>query len=117
MPIPFTRRPASRGVSADPHGQRGGGLLPRLRSVAPLTATRDGNRLGGWFTLAQRHPWYRWANLAVAAYLPQRIKGFAPYLPSNAGGTIWGAGKLFGGHQLGPWTGFGVVPVEHEVSA
>jgi hypothetical protein len=32
-------------------------------------------------------------NLAVAAYLPQRIKGFAPYLPSNAGGTIWGLGS------------------------
>jgi len=45
----------------------------------------------------------------VAAYLPQGIKGFAPYLPSNAGGTIWGAGKLFGGHQLGPWTGFAVL--------
>src|SRR5260370_19181352 len=26
----------------------------------------------------------------VAAYLPQSINGFAPYLPSNAGGTIWG---------------------------
>jgi len=45
----------------------------------------------------------------VAAYLPQSIKGFTPYLPSNAGGTIWGAGKLFGGHQLGPWTGFAVL--------
>jgi ABC-2 type transport system permease protein len=45
----------------------------------------------------------------VAAYLPQSIKGFAPYLPSNAGGDIWGAGKLFGGHQLGPWTGFAVL--------
>jgi ABC-2 type transport system permease protein len=45
----------------------------------------------------------------VTAYLPQGIKGFAPYLPSNAGGTIWGAGKLFGGHQLGPWTGFAVL--------
>jgi ABC-2 type transport system permease protein len=45
----------------------------------------------------------------VAAYLPQSIKGFAPYLPSNAGGTIWGAGKLFGGHQLSPWTGFAVL--------
>jgi len=29
----------------------------------------------------------------VAAYLPQSIKGFAPYLPSNAGGTIWGPGS------------------------
>jgi ABC-type transport system involved in multi-copper enzyme maturation permease subunit len=45
----------------------------------------------------------------VAAYLPQSIKGFAPWLPSNAGGDIWGAGKLFGGHQLGPWTGFAVL--------
>jgi hypothetical protein len=45
----------------------------------------------------------------VAAYLPQSIKGLTPYLPSNAGGTIWGAGKLFGGHQLGPWAGFAVL--------
>jgi hypothetical protein len=48
-------------------------------------------------------------NLAVAAYLPQRIKGFAPYLPSNAGGTIWGLGSCSGGYQLGPWTGFAVL--------
>jgi ABC-2 type transport system permease protein len=45
----------------------------------------------------------------VAAYLPASIKGFAPYLPSNAGGDIWGAGKLFGGQQLGPWAGFAVL--------
>ena len=45
----------------------------------------------------------------VAAYLPQGIKGFVPYLPSNAGGTIWGAGKLFGGHQLSPWAEFAVL--------
>ena len=45
----------------------------------------------------------------AGAYLPQSIKGFLPYLPSNAGGTVWGAGKLFGGHQLGPWTGFAVL--------
>ena len=45
----------------------------------------------------------------VAAYLPASIKGFAPYLPSNAGGTIWGAGKLFGGNQLSPWAGFAVL--------
>jgi hypothetical protein len=32
-------------------------------------------------------------QLAVAAYLPQRIKGFAPYLPSNAAGNIWGPGS------------------------
>jgi ABC-2 type transport system permease protein len=45
----------------------------------------------------------------VTAYLPPSIKGFAPYLPSNAGGDVWGAGKLFGGYQLGPWTGFAVL--------
>jgi len=45
----------------------------------------------------------------VAAYLPHNISGFAPYLPSNAGGALWGAGKLFGGHQLGPWAGFAVL--------
>jgi ABC-2 type transport system permease protein len=45
----------------------------------------------------------------VTSYLPHSIKGFAPYLPSNAGGDLWGAGKLFGGHQLGPWTGFAVL--------
>jgi ABC-2 type transport system permease protein len=44
-----------------------------------------------------------------AAYLPHQISGFGPYLPSNAGGAIWGAGKIFGGHQLGPWTGFAVL--------
>jgi ABC-type transport system involved in multi-copper enzyme maturation permease subunit len=45
----------------------------------------------------------------VTAYLPHNIQGFAPYLPSNAGGALWGAGKLFGGNQLGPWTGFAVL--------
>ena len=45
----------------------------------------------------------------VTAYLPHSIQGFAPYLPSNAGGAVWGAGKLFGGHQLGPWNGFAVL--------
>jgi ABC-2 type transport system permease protein len=45
----------------------------------------------------------------VTNYLPHSIKGFAPYLPSNAGGDLWGAGKLFGGHQLSPWTGFAVL--------
>ena len=44
----------------------------------------------------------------VAAYLPHSISGFTPYLPSNAGGALWGAGKLFGGHQLAPWPGFAV---------
>ncbi|MGH3196355.1 MAG: ABC transporter permease subunit [Streptosporangiaceae bacterium] len=45
----------------------------------------------------------------VTAYLPHSIQGFAPYLPSNAGGAVWGAGKLFGGHELGPWAGFAVL--------
>ena len=45
----------------------------------------------------------------VTNYLPHSITGFAPYLPSNAGGDLWGAGKLFGGHQLSPWTGFAVL--------
>jgi ABC-type transport system involved in multi-copper enzyme maturation permease subunit len=44
----------------------------------------------------------------VAAYLPG-IKGLVPYLPSSAGGTIWGAGKLFGGHQLSSWAGFALL--------
>ncbi|HEY5362382.1 MAG TPA: ABC transporter permease subunit [Streptosporangiaceae bacterium] len=45
----------------------------------------------------------------VTNYLPHSIQGFAPYLPSNAGGDLWGAGKLFGGQQLAPWTGFAVL--------
>jgi ABC-2 type transport system permease protein len=45
----------------------------------------------------------------VAAYLPHPISGLAPYLPSNAGGAIWGAAKVFGGHPLGPWAGFAVL--------
>jgi ABC-2 type transport system permease protein len=45
----------------------------------------------------------------VTAYLPASIKTVTPWLPSNAGGDIWGAGKLFGGHQLGPWAGFAVL--------
>ena len=27
----------------------------------------------------------------VAAYLPHSITGFVPYLPSNAGGALWGS--------------------------
>ncbi len=45
----------------------------------------------------------------VTNYLPHSIQALVPYLPSNAGGDIWGAGKLFGGHQLGPWNGFAVL--------
>jgi ABC-2 type transport system permease protein len=38
--------------------------------------------------------------------LPQNIRGFAPYLPSNAGGALWGS-PLGTAHALSPWTGFG----------
>jgi hypothetical protein len=42
--------------------------------------------------------------VSVAA-LPQNIRGFAPYLPSNAGGALWGS-PLGSAHALSPWTGF-----------
>ena len=42
----------------------------------------------------------------VMDYLPHSIKGFAPYLPSNAGGALWGS-PLNG--ALSPWTGFAVL--------
>ncbi len=45
----------------------------------------------------------------VAAYLPHSITGFAPYLPSNAGGALWGAGEAVRRDSLGPWTGFAVL--------
>ena len=44
----------------------------------------------------------------VVGALPHKITGFAPYLPSNAGGTLWG-NPLTTGHELGPWTGFAVL--------
>jgi len=37
--------------------------------------------------------------------LPQNIRGFAPYLPSNAGGALWGS-PLGSANALSPWTGF-----------
>jgi len=42
----------------------------------------------------------------VVAALPQKITGFAPYLPSNAGGVLWGS-PLGSAQALSPWTGFG----------
>ena len=42
----------------------------------------------------------------VVGALPQNIRGFAPYLPSNAGGALWGS-PLNG--ALSPWTGFAVL--------
>ena len=44
----------------------------------------------------------------VVGALPHKITGFAPYLPSNAGGALWG-NPLTTGHELGPWTGFAVL--------
>ena len=44
----------------------------------------------------------------VVAALPQTITGFAPYLPSNAGGALWG-NPLTTTHALSPWTGFAVL--------
>ena len=43
----------------------------------------------------------------VVAALPHNITGFAPYLPSNAGGALWGK-PLTSAHALSPWTGFAV---------
>ena len=44
----------------------------------------------------------------VVGALPQNIRGFAPYLPSNAGGDLWGS-PLGTAHALSPWTGFGLL--------
>ena len=44
----------------------------------------------------------------VVGALPHKITGFAPYLPSNAGGALWG-NPLTTGHALSPWAGFAVL--------
>jgi ABC-2 type transport system permease protein len=44
----------------------------------------------------------------VVNALPHKITGFAPYLPSNAGGALWG-NPLSTAHPLSPWTGFAVL--------
>ncbi|HEY2126244.1 MAG TPA: ABC transporter permease [Streptosporangiaceae bacterium] len=43
----------------------------------------------------------------IAAHLPHSIAGIAPYLPSSAGGALWGQPLV--SHPLGPWAGFGVL--------
>ena len=43
----------------------------------------------------------------VVGALPQNIRGFAPYLPSNAGGALWGTPTT--GQTLNPWTGFALL--------
>jgi ABC-type transport system involved in multi-copper enzyme maturation permease subunit len=44
----------------------------------------------------------------VVGALPHKITGFAPYLPSNAGGVLWG-NPLTTAHALRPWAGFAVL--------
>ena len=44
----------------------------------------------------------------VVGALPHNITGLAPYLPSNAGGALWG-NPLTTGHELSPWAGFAVL--------
>jgi ABC-type transport system involved in multi-copper enzyme maturation permease subunit len=41
----------------------------------------------------------------VVAALPHNITGFAPYLPSNAGGALWGDPQTTA-RALSPWAGF-----------
>ena len=43
----------------------------------------------------------------VVGVLPHSM-GFAPYLPSNAGGALWGS-PLGSANALSPWTGFAVL--------
>jgi ABC-2 type transport system permease protein len=44
----------------------------------------------------------------VVGALPHNITGFAPYLPSNAGGAVWGS-PLNATNPLSPWAGFAVL--------
>jgi ABC-type transport system involved in multi-copper enzyme maturation permease subunit len=44
----------------------------------------------------------------IVSALPQNIRGFAPYLPSNAGGALWGTPQDTA-QALSPWTGFAVL--------
>jgi ABC-2 type transport system permease protein len=43
----------------------------------------------------------------VVNFLPQSINGFAPYLPNNAGGALFGLSMS--NDSLAPWTGFGLL--------
>jgi ABC-2 type transport system permease protein len=45
----------------------------------------------------------------VVGALPHSVQGFAAYLPSNAGGALWGNPLTTGGNQLSPWAGFAVL--------
>lgn len=41
----------------------------------------------------------------VVGALPHKITGLAPYLPSNAGGALWGDPQT-NARALSPWAGF-----------
>jgi len=43
----------------------------------------------------------------IVAQLPHSVARIAPYLPSSAGGALWG--QPLATHPLGPWTGFAVL--------
>jgi len=43
----------------------------------------------------------------VLPHLPQAVAGIAPYLPSSAGGSLWGQPLV--AHPLSPWTGFALL--------
>jgi len=43
----------------------------------------------------------------IVAELPHSDARIAPYLPSSAGGALWG--QPLAAHPLGPWTGFAVL--------
>jgi ABC-type transport system involved in multi-copper enzyme maturation permease subunit len=43
----------------------------------------------------------------VVPHLPHAVAGIAPYLPSSAGGALWG--QPLAAHPLSPWTGFAVL--------
>jgi ABC-2 type transport system permease protein len=43
----------------------------------------------------------------IVAQLPHPAAAIAPYLPSSAGGALWG--QPLAAHPLGPWTGFAVL--------
>jgi ABC-2 type transport system permease protein len=44
----------------------------------------------------------------IVPALPHSITAFASYLPSNAGGALWGQSAT-SAHALSPWTGFAVL--------
>jgi ABC-2 type transport system permease protein len=43
----------------------------------------------------------------IVAQLPHSVARIAPYLPSSAGGALWG--QPLATHPLGPWAGFAVL--------